>query len=71
MVIIDEYSRYPVVETLTSLTAKSVIPLLDKTFSYIPFHVIAVLSLLFPDDPDVQGQLHAFVNPWYNDSVIM
>jgi hypothetical protein len=33
MVIIDEYSRYPVVETLTSLTAKSVIPLLDKTFS--------------------------------------
>jgi hypothetical protein len=33
MVIIDEYSRYPVVDTLTSLTAKSVIPLLDKTFS--------------------------------------
>ncbi|XP_063400348.1 uncharacterized protein K02A2.6-like [Mytilus trossulus] len=33
MVIIDEYSRYPVIETLTSLTAKSVIPLLDKTFS--------------------------------------
>jgi hypothetical protein len=33
MVIIDEYSRYPVVKTLTSLTAKSVIPLLDKTFS--------------------------------------
>ena len=32
MVIIDEYSRYPVVESLTSLTAKSVIPLLDKTF---------------------------------------
>jgi transposase InsO family protein len=25
--------RYPVVDTLTSLTAKSVIPLLDKTFS--------------------------------------
>jgi hypothetical protein len=33
MVIIDEYSRYPVVDTLTRLTAKSVIPLLDKTFS--------------------------------------
>jgi transposase InsO family protein len=33
MVIIDEYSRYPVVESLTSLTAKSVIPLLVKTFS--------------------------------------
>jgi transposase InsO family protein len=33
MVIIDEYPRYPVVESLTSLTAKSVIPLLDKTFS--------------------------------------
>ena len=33
MVIIEEYSRYPVVETLTSLTVKSVIPLLDKTFS--------------------------------------
>jgi hypothetical protein len=28
-----------------------------------PFHVIAVLSLLFSDDPHVQGQLHAFVNP--------
>jgi hypothetical protein len=33
VVIIDEYSRYPVVESLTSLIAKSVIPLLDKTFS--------------------------------------
>jgi transposase InsO family protein len=33
MVFIDEYSRYSVVETLTSLTAKSVITLLDKTFS--------------------------------------
>ena len=33
MVIIDEYSRYPIVETLTSLTSKCVIPLLDKTFS--------------------------------------
>ena len=33
MVIIDEYSRYPVVESLTSLTAISVIPLLDKTIS--------------------------------------
>ena len=33
MVIIDEYSRHPVVDTLTSLTAKSVISLLDKTFS--------------------------------------
>ena len=42
-----------------------------RFLGYIPFHVIAVLSLLFPDDPDVQGQLHAFVNPWYNDSVIM
>lgn len=32
MVILDEYSRYPVIETLTSLTAKSVIPLLDQNF---------------------------------------
>ncbi|CAC5394863.1 unnamed protein product [Mytilus coruscus] len=33
MVVIDEYSRYPVTETLTKLTAKSEMPLLDKTFS--------------------------------------
>ncbi|CAC5421578.1 unnamed protein product [Mytilus coruscus] len=33
MVIMDEYSRYPVVETLTTISAKAVIPLLDKVFS--------------------------------------
>lgn len=33
MVVIDEYSRFPVVEHLTSLTSKTVIPLLDKIFS--------------------------------------
>jgi hypothetical protein len=29
----DEYSRYPVVETLTTVSTKTVIPLLDKIFS--------------------------------------
>ena len=33
LVIQDEYSRYVVVETLSSLTAKSVIPRFDKVFS--------------------------------------
>lgn len=33
MVVKDEYSRYPVVETLTIVSAKSAIPLLDKIFS--------------------------------------
>lgn len=33
LVIQDEYSRYVVVETLTSLTASSVIPRFDKVFS--------------------------------------
>ena len=33
LVIQDEYSRYVVVEVLTSLTAKSVIPRFDKVFS--------------------------------------
>ena len=33
MVVVDEYSRFPIVEHLTSLTAKAVIPLLDKVFS--------------------------------------
>jgi hypothetical protein len=32
MVVMDEYSRYPVVETLTTVSTKSVIPLLDKIF---------------------------------------
>jgi len=35
MVVIDEYSRYPVIETLTSLTARSVIPLLDQNFLFV------------------------------------
>ena len=33
MVVICDYSRYPVVETLTSLSAKAVIPRLDRIFS--------------------------------------
>ena len=33
LVVQDEYSRYVVVDTLTSLTAKSVIPRFDKIFS--------------------------------------
>ena len=30
MVVIDDYRRFPVVETLTSISAKSVIPRLDR-----------------------------------------
>ena len=33
LVVIDEYSRYPVVEIINSLSAKTVIPVLDKIFS--------------------------------------
>jgi transposase InsO family protein len=33
IVVMDEYSRYPVVETLTTVSTKTVIPLLDKIFS--------------------------------------
>lgn len=33
MVVIDDYSRYPVVEALTSVSAKSVIPRLERIFS--------------------------------------
>jgi len=33
MVIIDDYSRYPVVEILTSISSRSVIPHMDKIFS--------------------------------------
>jgi hypothetical protein len=33
MVAMYEYSRYPVDETLTTVSTKSVIPLLDKIFS--------------------------------------
>ncbi|MCG8046730.1 MAG: RNase H-like domain-containing protein [Candidatus Thiodiazotropha endolucinida] len=33
LVIIDDYSRFPITETLTSLTAKSVIPRLERIFS--------------------------------------
>ncbi|XP_041453633.1 uncharacterized protein LOC121406829 [Lytechinus variegatus] len=37
MVLIDEYSRYPVVETVSSVSAKSVIPILDKVLSVFGF----------------------------------
>lgn len=33
MVLLDEYTRFPVVEILTSVSAKAVIPLIDKVFS--------------------------------------
>ena len=33
MVVIDDYSRFPVMETLTSISAKSVIPRLDQIFA--------------------------------------
>ena len=33
MVVIDDYSRYPIVEPLTSLSAKAVIPRLERIFS--------------------------------------
>ncbi|XP_062610353.1 uncharacterized protein K02A2.6-like [Saccostrea cucullata] len=33
MVVVDDYSRYPVVEILTKLTAKAVIPKLDNVFA--------------------------------------
>ena len=33
MVISDDFSRYPVVDTLTALTARAIIPVLDKVIS--------------------------------------
>lgn len=33
LVVIDDYSRFPITEILTSLTAKSVIPRLERIFS--------------------------------------
>lgn len=33
LVLIDEYSRFPLVEILTSISSKTVIPVLDKLFS--------------------------------------
>ena len=33
LVIIDEYSRYPVVEIIRSTSANTVIPVFDKVFS--------------------------------------
>ena len=33
MVVMDEYSRFPIVEIIHSLSAKTVIPHLDKIFS--------------------------------------
>ena len=33
MVVIDDYSRFPVVKALTSISAKSIIPRLDRIFS--------------------------------------
>ena len=33
MVVMDEYSRFPIVDIIHSLSAKNVIPHLDKIFS--------------------------------------
>lgn len=40
LVVMDEYSRYPVVEIFQSLNAKTVIPVLDKIFSLFGCPVI-------------------------------
>ena len=37
LVVIDDYSRFPITEILTSLTAKSVNPKLERIFSYLGF----------------------------------
>ena len=37
LVIMDEYSRYPIVDVLNSLTARNVIPHMDKIFSEFGF----------------------------------
>ena len=42
LVIIDEYSRFPVVEIVKSTSAKTVIPVLDKVFS--TFGILEVLK---------------------------
>ena len=39
LVVIDEYSRYPVVENVYSTSSKAVIPVLDKLFSMLGFPV--------------------------------
>ena len=51
MVVICYYSRYPVVETLTSLSAKAVIPRLDRIFS-----MFGIPSVCRTDSgPPIQG----------------
>ena len=40
LVLMDEYSRYPVVEIINSLCAKTVIPVLDKIFSLLGCPVV-------------------------------
>ena len=40
LVCIDEHSRYPVVETIHSLTTKSVVPVLDKIFALFGIPVV-------------------------------
>ena len=52
LVIIDDYSRYPVVEMVRSTNAKSVIPVLDKVFSQF-----VVPEVVRPDNgPPFNGQ---------------
>ena len=42
MVVIDEYSRYPVVEIIKSLSAKSVMTKLDKIFSELIWNTVYI-----------------------------
>ena len=42
LVLVDEYTRYPVVEIITSISANCVIPVLDKTFAL--FEICEVLK---------------------------
>ena len=36
-VMVDEYSRYPIVEIVKSVSARSIIPILDKVISTFGF----------------------------------
>ena len=47
-IIIDEYSRYPIVEIIRSVSAKTVIPVLDKVLSQFGYPQTIKLTMEVP-----------------------
>ena len=48
LVVMDEYCRYPVVEIIQSLSAKIVIPVLDKIFTVFGCQVTRKVTTVLP-----------------------